>query len=85
MTDYGRALEFGYFLEPDAADLRRVIDAAGVADKLGPDLIEIQDHPVPTALPRYLDTAEFHWSRYRANPAHPRCRRTPVAPTRHAR
>ena len=72
MTDYGRALEFGYFLEQ-------------MADKLGPDLIGIQDHPVPTALPRYLDTAEFHWSRHRANAALPRCRRPSAAPTRHAR
>ena len=53
MADYGRAVEFGYFLEPDAADPHSIVGAARAADRHGLDLIGIQDHPYQ---PRFLDT-----------------------------
>lgn len=45
MTDYGRPIEFGYFLTPDAADYPELVQLARLADDLGLDLIGIQDHP----------------------------------------
>ncbi|MGV9304495.1 MULTISPECIES: LLM class flavin-dependent oxidoreductase [unclassified Nonomuraea] len=51
MSDYGRPLQFGYFLVPDAGD--PVIEHARLADRLGLDLIGVQDHPYQR---RYLDT-----------------------------
>src|SRR5690606_18082355 len=43
MSDYGRPLEFGYFLVPYADD--PLVEYAGLADRLGLDLIGVQDHP----------------------------------------
>lgn len=53
MTDYGRQLEFGYFLEPTAADPTATLAAGRLVDRLGFDLLGIQDHPYQ---PRHLDT-----------------------------
>jgi alkanesulfonate monooxygenase SsuD/methylene tetrahydromethanopterin reductase-like flavin-dependent oxidoreductase (luciferase family) len=50
--DYGRPLEFGYFLVPDAIDAETVLDTARVADRLGYDLLAVQDHPYQ---PAHLD------------------------------
>ena len=51
--DYGQPLEFAYFLTPDAADPRGVLETARLADTLGYDLLGVQDHPYQ---PRHLDT-----------------------------
>ncbi|RKS76886.1 luciferase-like monooxygenase [Actinomadura pelletieri DSM 43383] len=51
MSDYGRPLEFGYFLVPDADD--PLLDTARAADRAGLDLIGVQDHPYQR---RYVDT-----------------------------
>jgi alkanesulfonate monooxygenase SsuD/methylene tetrahydromethanopterin reductase-like flavin-dependent oxidoreductase (luciferase family) len=56
MIDYGRPLQFGYFLNPSAERTDDSIAAARVADELGLDLIGIQDHPYQ---PRFLDTWTF--------------------------
>jgi alkanesulfonate monooxygenase SsuD/methylene tetrahydromethanopterin reductase-like flavin-dependent oxidoreductase (luciferase family) len=53
MTDYGHDLEFGYFLIPDAGDPRGVLETARLADRLGYDLLAVQDHPYQ---PAHLDT-----------------------------
>ncbi|MFV0307947.1 MAG: LLM class flavin-dependent oxidoreductase [Desertimonas sp.] len=53
MTDYGRDLQFGYFLEPTAADPAALLTAARSADRLGLDLLGIQDHPYNST---HLDT-----------------------------
>lgn len=53
MTDYGRPIEFGYFLVPDAGDPARTIAAGRLADTLDLDLLGIQDHPYQR---RFLDT-----------------------------
>lgn len=53
MTDYGRPLEFGYFLEPTAADPGATLAAGRLVDQLDFDLLGIQDHPYQ---PNYLDT-----------------------------
>lgn len=53
MRDYGRPLEFGVFLTPDAAAPREALRLARAADAAGLDLIGIQDHPYQ---PRFLDT-----------------------------
>jgi alkanesulfonate monooxygenase SsuD/methylene tetrahydromethanopterin reductase-like flavin-dependent oxidoreductase (luciferase family) len=50
--DYGHSLEFGYFLIPDAGDPQGVLDAARLADRLGYDLLAVQDHPYQ---PAHLD------------------------------
>jgi alkanesulfonate monooxygenase SsuD/methylene tetrahydromethanopterin reductase-like flavin-dependent oxidoreductase (luciferase family) len=52
MPDYGRDLEFGYFLTPDAADPAGVLETAELADRLGYDLLGVQDHPYQR---RHLD------------------------------
>jgi alkanesulfonate monooxygenase SsuD/methylene tetrahydromethanopterin reductase-like flavin-dependent oxidoreductase (luciferase family) len=54
--DYGHPLEFGYFLVPDAADPRGVLETARLADDLGYDLLGVQDHPYQ---PRHLDTSSL--------------------------
>jgi hypothetical protein len=46
-------LEFGYFLSPDAGDSDGVLETARVADRLGYDLLAVQDHPYQ---PAHLDT-----------------------------
>jgi alkanesulfonate monooxygenase SsuD/methylene tetrahydromethanopterin reductase-like flavin-dependent oxidoreductase (luciferase family) len=51
--DYGRELQFGYFLTPDAGAPREVIRLARLCDDLGLDLIGVQDHPYQR---RFLDT-----------------------------
>ncbi len=51
--DYGHALEFGYFLVPDAGDPVGVLETARLADGLGYDLLGVQDHPYQL---RHLDT-----------------------------
>lgn len=43
--NYGRPIQFGVFLMPDASQSRLVLDTAILADELGYDLIGIQDHP----------------------------------------
>jgi alkanesulfonate monooxygenase SsuD/methylene tetrahydromethanopterin reductase-like flavin-dependent oxidoreductase (luciferase family) len=50
--DYGHPLEFGYFLVPDAADPQGVLETARLADRLGYDLLAVQDHPYQ---PAHLD------------------------------
>jgi alkanesulfonate monooxygenase SsuD/methylene tetrahydromethanopterin reductase-like flavin-dependent oxidoreductase (luciferase family) len=54
--DYGHPLEFGYFLTPDAGDPQGVLETAGLADRLGYDLLAVQDHPYQ---PRHLDTSSL--------------------------
>ncbi|MFB9967914.1 LLM class flavin-dependent oxidoreductase [Sinosporangium siamense] len=51
MGDYGRPLEFGYFLVPNTGD--PLLETARLADRLGLDLIGIQDHPYQRG---YVDT-----------------------------
>lgn len=53
MTDYGRSLEFGFFLEPTAADPAATLATARLADDLGLELLGVQDHPYQ---PTHLDT-----------------------------
>jgi alkanesulfonate monooxygenase SsuD/methylene tetrahydromethanopterin reductase-like flavin-dependent oxidoreductase (luciferase family) len=53
MPDYGHPLEFGYFLVPEAGDPDGVIQTARLADRLGYDLLAVQDHPYQR---RHLDT-----------------------------
>jgi alkanesulfonate monooxygenase SsuD/methylene tetrahydromethanopterin reductase-like flavin-dependent oxidoreductase (luciferase family) len=53
MTDYGRPVEFGWFMSPDADRPDVLLDAARVADRAGLDLIGVQDHPYNSG---FLDT-----------------------------
>jgi alkanesulfonate monooxygenase SsuD/methylene tetrahydromethanopterin reductase-like flavin-dependent oxidoreductase (luciferase family) len=53
MVDYRRPIEFGVFPVPEAGSLDEVLDACREADRLGLDLIGIQDHPYQR---RFLDT-----------------------------
>ena len=50
--DYGRPVEFGYFLTPDA-DYPEVLRRAQLCDALGMDFLGVQDHPYQR---RFLDT-----------------------------
>jgi alkanesulfonate monooxygenase SsuD/methylene tetrahydromethanopterin reductase-like flavin-dependent oxidoreductase (luciferase family) len=43
--DYGRPVEFGVFITPDATQPDHALNLAVEADKLGFDLIGVQDHP----------------------------------------
>ena len=43
--DYGRPVQFGYFVIPDATQPMRALEQAIRADQAGIDLIAIQDHP----------------------------------------
>ncbi len=43
--DYGRPVQFGYFIIPDATQPTRALEQAINAEKAGIDLIGIQDHP----------------------------------------
>lgn len=53
MSDYGRPLQFGYFLTPLAADPGALVEQARAVEALGLDLLGIQDHPYQY---RFLDT-----------------------------
>jgi hypothetical protein len=50
MPDYRHEVEFGYFLVPDAIEPEGVVETAVLADRLGYDLIGVQDHPYGTFL-----------------------------------
>jgi alkanesulfonate monooxygenase SsuD/methylene tetrahydromethanopterin reductase-like flavin-dependent oxidoreductase (luciferase family) len=52
MPDYGHDIQFGYFLVPDADDPDGVLETARLADRLGYDLLAVQDHPYQR---RHLD------------------------------
>jgi alkanesulfonate monooxygenase SsuD/methylene tetrahydromethanopterin reductase-like flavin-dependent oxidoreductase (luciferase family) len=45
MPDYGHDIQFGYFLDPRADERVRTLETARELDRLGYDLIGIQDHP----------------------------------------
>jgi alkanesulfonate monooxygenase SsuD/methylene tetrahydromethanopterin reductase-like flavin-dependent oxidoreductase (luciferase family) len=51
--DYGRPVQFGVFITPDATHPQRALDLAMLADELGFDLIGVQDHPYQR---RFYDT-----------------------------
>jgi alkanesulfonate monooxygenase SsuD/methylene tetrahydromethanopterin reductase-like flavin-dependent oxidoreductase (luciferase family) len=53
VADAGLPVRFGWFLVPEAADPRGLVEQARLAERLGFDLIGIQDHPYQR---RYLDT-----------------------------
>ena len=53
MADAGLPVRFGWFLIPDAADPRALVDQARQAERAGFDLVGIQDHPYQR---RFLDT-----------------------------
>jgi len=53
MTVSPRRLLFGYFPVPQAAGWERIVGEAQLMDRLGLDLVGIQDHPYQ---PRFLDT-----------------------------
>jgi hypothetical protein len=45
MSDRGLPLRFGLFPEPVAADAAAVVEDVLLAERLGYDLVGIQDHP----------------------------------------
>jgi hypothetical protein len=49
MTAYGHELEFGYLLVTEAGDEYAALDALPVADRLGYDVLAVQDHPYQPA------------------------------------
>jgi alkanesulfonate monooxygenase SsuD/methylene tetrahydromethanopterin reductase-like flavin-dependent oxidoreductase (luciferase family) len=51
--DYGKALQFGVFVIPDATDPKRALASAIAADELGFDVLGVQDHPYQR---RFFDT-----------------------------
>jgi alkanesulfonate monooxygenase SsuD/methylene tetrahydromethanopterin reductase-like flavin-dependent oxidoreductase (luciferase family) len=51
MTDYGREVQFGYFLIPNAGD--PLLPTAQEVERLGLDCIGVQDHPYQR---RFVDT-----------------------------
>jgi alkanesulfonate monooxygenase SsuD/methylene tetrahydromethanopterin reductase-like flavin-dependent oxidoreductase (luciferase family) len=53
MPDYGHPLEFGVFLPPQADAVDDTLTLAGLADRLGLELVSVQDHPYQAA---FLDT-----------------------------
>jgi alkanesulfonate monooxygenase SsuD/methylene tetrahydromethanopterin reductase-like flavin-dependent oxidoreductase (luciferase family) len=53
VPDYGRPLEFGYFIEPSAERAAEVVQLAQRLEGLSYDLVGIQDHPYQR---RFLDT-----------------------------
>src|SRR6266566_4513172 len=53
VADYGRPLEFGLSLVPEADGHPELLRVAGLADELGLDLLGVQDHPYQA---RYLET-----------------------------
>jgi alkanesulfonate monooxygenase SsuD/methylene tetrahydromethanopterin reductase-like flavin-dependent oxidoreductase (luciferase family) len=52
-VDYGRQIQFGVFITPDASQPQRALDQAVLADELGFDVIGVQDHPYQR---RFFDT-----------------------------
>lgn len=50
---HGQALEFGYVPIPDAGDPAGVLETARLIDRLGYDLVGVQDHPYQA---RHFDT-----------------------------
>ncbi|MDX6582717.1 MAG: hypothetical protein QOI10_1901 [Solirubrobacterales bacterium] len=53
MPDYGHEIQFAYFLSPDADDPAGVLETALLAERLGYDLLGVQDHPYQR---RHLDS-----------------------------
>ncbi len=53
MPDYGHPLEFGVFLPPQADAAGDTLTLARLADRVGLDLVSVQDHPYQAA---FLDT-----------------------------
>ena len=53
MVDYGHEIEFGLFVTPTADRAGEILALAEEADRLGLDLLAIQDHPYQR---RFLDT-----------------------------
>lgn len=53
MPDRGLPVRFGFFPEPVATDVAAVVDDVLLAERLGYDLVGIQDHPYNA---QYLDT-----------------------------
>jgi alkanesulfonate monooxygenase SsuD/methylene tetrahydromethanopterin reductase-like flavin-dependent oxidoreductase (luciferase family) len=53
VADAGLPVRFGWFLVPDAADPRALVEQAQLAERAGIDLVGVQDHPYQR---RYLDT-----------------------------
>lgn len=53
MADYGRQLEFGFSVVPNATDVALIRELAGYADRAGLELLGIQDHPYQW---RFLET-----------------------------
>ena len=53
MPDYGHPLEFGVFLPPQADAADDTLTLARLADRVGLDLVSVQDHPYQAA---FLDT-----------------------------
>ena len=51
--DYGRPLEFGLSIAPNASELAGIRASVAAADRSGLDLVGIQDHPYQW---RFLDT-----------------------------
>lgn len=52
MPDYGNDIRFGYFLVPDASAAQGLLDTAAELDRVGFDLVGVQDHPYQR---RFLD------------------------------
>jgi alkanesulfonate monooxygenase SsuD/methylene tetrahydromethanopterin reductase-like flavin-dependent oxidoreductase (luciferase family) len=53
MPDYGRPIEFGVSVVPNASDIREITEVAARADSLGIEFLGIQDHPYQW---RFLET-----------------------------
>ena len=51
--DYGRDVQFGFFLTPDATNAQETVRLGKLCDEVGLDLIGIQDHPYQR---RFFDT-----------------------------
>lgn len=58
MTDYGHDLEFGVFITGAADVAARAVELSLVAERVGIDLVTVQDHPYQ---PRFLDTWTLLW------------------------
>jgi alkanesulfonate monooxygenase SsuD/methylene tetrahydromethanopterin reductase-like flavin-dependent oxidoreductase (luciferase family) len=53
VVDYGRPVQFGCFITPDATNPQRPLELAELVDRLGFELIGVQDHPYQR---RFYDT-----------------------------